>query len=74
MIDAVKIEGAPFVRDTESMALVNTDYSARDEYYAKRRMMLNHKQELDSVRSEIDSIKKDMTQIKDLLVKILEKG
>ena len=69
----VEVKDTKFVRDTNSMALVNKDNSARDEYYAKRRIMENQKQELNNVKQEIDILKNDMLEIKMLLSKLLEK-
>jgi hypothetical protein len=70
----VKVNDSTFVRDIQSGALINQDYSARDEYYAKVKMITNQKQELNIVRSEIDSIKNDISEIKQLMFALLNKG
>jgi hypothetical protein len=70
----VKVTGTEFVRDTNTMALINTDNTARNEYYAKVRMLKTQKQEINTVKEEIAGIKNDMVEIKQLMLKLLEKG
>lgn len=70
----VKVTDSTFVRDIQSGALINQDYSSRDEYYAKVRLITNQKEELNTVRSEIDNIKNDVSEIKQLLFALLNKG
>jgi gluconate kinase len=70
----VKVNDSTFVRDIQSGALINQDYSSRDEYYAKVKMITNQKQELNTVRSEIDVIKNDISEIKQLMFALLNKG
>jgi len=70
----VKVNDSTFVRDIQSGALINQDYSSRDEYYAKVKMITNQKQELNTVRSEIDIIKNDISEIKQLMFALLNKG
>jgi hypothetical protein len=70
----VKVTGTEFVRDTNTMALINMDNTARNEYYAKVRMLKTQKQEINTVKEEIAGIKNDMVEIKQLMLKLLEKG
>lgn len=70
----VKVTGTQFVRDTESMAIINTDEASRNEYYAKVRMLKTQKEEINTVKQEIAGIKNDMNEIKELMHKLLEKG
>lgn len=70
----VKVTGTNFIRDTSSMALINNDDVARNEYYSKVRMLKTQKDEINTVKSEIASIKDDMVEIKKLMLKLLEKG
>ena len=70
----VKIDGAEFVRDTNSMGLSNTNTSEKNEYYAKVRMLQNQKDEINKVKSEMNNIKNDIGYIKSLLQQLLEKG
>ena len=69
----VKVEDSTFVRDTSSRALINQDYSARDEYYAKVRMLNHHKSEINKLNDDITSLKSELTDIKDLLQQLLIK-
>ena len=73
-MSSVKIPGTNLIRDTQTMALINNDETARTDYYSKVQMMKVQKQEINNVRSEIDSVKEDMNEIKLLLKALLEKG
>jgi hypothetical protein len=70
----VEIPGTKLVRDTNSMALINMDTAARDEYYAKVKILTNQKEEINKVKTEINDIKSELTNIKDLLIQLLQKG
>jgi hypothetical protein len=70
----VKVEGTNMYRDTKTMALMNKDDAARDEYYMKKRLIQNQKQEINTVKVEIETIKNEMSEIKQLMLKLLEKG
>ena len=70
----VKVTGTNLVRDTTSMALINTDNESKNEYYNKLRMMKIQREEINSVKTEIETIKQDMADIKSMMVKLLEKG
>ena len=69
----VKVTGTSFVRDTSSMVLNNTDEAAKNEYYARVRMMQNQKEGLNKVNEEISQLKSDMSEIKALLAQLLIK-
>jgi len=69
----VKVIGTNLVRDTASMALINTDNEAKNEYYNKLRMMKIQREEINSVKTEIETMKQDMADIKSMMVKLLEK-
>lgn len=68
----VKVTGTNMIRDTQSMALINTDNNEKNEYYSKVRMLKNQKDEINKVKAEMDSIKNDVAEIKQLLLKMLE--
>jgi len=68
----VKVNNTNFVRDTNSMALLNTDQNARNEYYNKVRQAQLQKQEINTVKEEVQNIRSDVTEIKQLLKKLLE--
>ena len=70
----VDVKESKFVRDTNSMALINRDSSAREEYLAKVRMAKIQKEEINTIKSEISSMKKDMSDIKELLSHLISKG
>ena len=61
----VKIPGTQLVRDTNSMALINTDIAAKREYNSKVQIE-------QTKRNEINSMKADIKEIKALLLKLLE--
>ena len=69
----VKVTDSTFVRDVESRALINQDYTGRDEYYAKVKMLTNQKTEINKVNAEISQIKSEMSDIKDLLKQLILK-
>lgn len=70
----VEVQDTRFVRDTSSMALINNDSSAREDYRMKVRMMTIQKEEINTIRSELSSVKEDMKEIKQLLTKLIGKG
>ena len=69
----VKVNGTEFKRDTNSMALVNSDANGLNEYLTKRKLVSTQKQEINIIRSEMDVIKSDIAEMKYLLRKLLEK-
>lgn len=70
----VEVKESKFVRDTSSMALINKDNNARDEYYAKVRMMKIQKDEINRLQTEMSSMKEDLTEIKQILKELIGKG
>lgn len=70
----VEVKESKFVRDTSSMALINKDNNARDEYYAKVRMMKLQKDEINRLQTEMSSMKEDLTEIKQILKELIGKG
>ena len=49
----VKVTGTNFVRDTRSMALINTDEMARNEYYTKAKLLKTQK---DEINKEVEGL------------------
>ena len=45
----VKVTGTNLVRDTNTMALINTDNQVKNEYYEKLRMLKSQKEEINKV-------------------------
>ena len=70
----VEVVGTDFIRDTDSMAIINTNDSMKNEYYNKVKLLTAQKQELNTVKCEIDDIKNDISEIKQLMLAILNKG
>ena len=69
----VKVTGTNYVRDIESMALINIDDNSKNEYYTKSKLLQTQKEELNNVKSEINELKNDITEIKSLMIKLLQK-
>jgi hypothetical protein len=69
----VKVEGTTFLRDTNTMALINENDEERISYYEKINMMKNQRDEINNVKNEINEIKSDLSQIKELMLKLLDK-
>jgi hypothetical protein len=53
------------------MAIMPTDQSEKNEYYAKVQMMKIQKTEINSLRQEINNIKSDVGEIKSLLCQLI---
>jgi hypothetical protein len=70
----VEVKESKFVRDTKSMALINKDNSARDEYYSKVKMLSIQKEEINNIRTEVSAVKNDIKEIKELLSQLIGKG
>jgi len=70
----VRVTGTNLVRDTRSMALMNTDINEKNEYYSKIRMMKTQKEEINKINSEINSLKDDLGEIKQMMKQLLDKG
>jgi hypothetical protein len=66
----VKVSGTSFVRDTKTMALINTDNAGLDEYNFKKELMNRQKQEINNIKTEINEIKDDMQIIKSMLTQL----
>jgi len=70
----IPISGTKLFRDTETMALINKDFSGAEEYKVKRKHAEVQKEQINKFRMEIDSIKNDISDIKKLMLKLIEKG
>ena len=66
----VEVKDTKFVRDTDSLALINKDSSAREEYYARRAMIMTQKVEINKLNTEIDSLRQELGEIKQLLIQL----
>lgn len=65
----VKTENPGYVRDTDSMAVINTDIESFKNY----KLMREEKLKVQKLTNEVDSLKQDLNQLKNLLTKVLEK-
>jgi hypothetical protein len=66
----VKVENTTYVRDTHTMALINTDISGLEDYKMKSRLLTNQKNEINNIRNEINEVKDDVRTIKELLLQL----
>lgn len=69
----LEVKDSKYVRDTNSMALINNDNRSKQEYYEKSRLLKLQKEEINKMKDEISSVKEDITEIKNLLLKLLGK-
>lgn len=67
------VKDTKFVRDTNSMALINNDRRSKDEYYEKVRMLKAQKDEINNLKAEISTVKNDVSEIKNLLLQLIGK-
>lgn len=63
----VNVKEGKFVRDTNSMGLINTDMNAKEEYLIKSKIIKAQKEEINNLKAEI-------SEVKNLLKQLLEKG
>jgi hypothetical protein len=70
----LQVNDAKYLRDTNSMALISNDRSAKEEYLNKSKIIKSQKEDINNIRTEIASIKNDVTDIKELLKQLLGKG
>ena len=66
----VKVEDTPFVRDTHSKAILNTDRNGLNEYYMKRELAKRQATEKQQDKARLDKLENDMQEIKQLLLQI----
>jgi len=63
----VKVPGTTFLRDTVTMALINTDQPGLEDYKVKSKLLNTQKIEINIIKSEINDVKNDVKEIKELL-------
>jgi hypothetical protein len=73
-MNLVRVTGTNYVRDTNSMGLINVDDVEKNDYLSKLSLLKTQKEEINKVKSEIDSIKNDVSEIKELMLQLLNKG
>lgn len=70
----LQVTDTNYLRDTTSMALINNDRSAKEEYLNKAKIIRQQKEEINNMKTEIISMKNDVTDIKELLKQLIGKG
>ena len=70
----VPVKDSTFVRDTNSMALINKDENGFKDYLKKRNIMASQKEEINNMKADIASVKNDVQEIKQLIFQLLDKG
>jgi hypothetical protein len=48
----VNVKDGNYLRDTNSMALINNDQKAKQEYYEKTRILKSQKEEINNLRND----------------------
>ena len=69
----VKVNNTNFVRDTESMAIINVDNTAKNEYYEKVRLAKSQKEQINKMNADITDLRNDIGQIKQLIQLLVNK-
>jgi hypothetical protein len=69
----VKVTGTNFIRDTKSMAIMNTDVNEKNEYYNKVKLLRAQKEQINKMNSEIAELKNDIGEIKSLIRLLIDK-
>jgi len=69
----VKINDTPFVRDTQSMAIINVDTAAKNEYYEKVRTISKQKEQINKMNGDISELRSELGEIKQLLQQLVGK-
>ena len=66
----VKVPGTTFIRDTQTMALINVDNASLEDYNFKKQLMGNQKEEINKIKNEINEVKDDIKVIKEMLLQL----
>ena len=69
----VKVNNTNFVRDTESMAIINVDNTAKNEYYEKVRLAKSQKEQINKMNADITDLRNDIGQIKQIIQLLVNK-
>lgn len=69
----VKVTGTNYIRDTKSMAIMNTDVNEKNEYYNKVKLLRAQKEQINKMNSEITELKNDIGEIKSLIRLLIDK-
>jgi hypothetical protein len=69
----VKVNNTTFVRDTQSMAIMNVDITAKNEYYEKVRTLAKQKEQINTMNGDISELRGELGEIKQLLQQLVGK-
>lgn len=61
-----------FVRDTSNKAVLNTDVSALESYYAQRKIAKQRLKQQEEVKVRVDKIEEDVSEIKEMLRQLIK--
>lgn len=61
-----------FVRDTSNKAVLNTDVSALESYYAQRKIAKQRLKQQEEVKVRVDKIEEDVSEIKEMLHQLIK--
>jgi chaperonin cofactor prefoldin len=68
----LRVEGDPsLVRDTNTMAILNTNGTEYENYMRRRQSLMSDKEQLATQAQEINNIKEDLSEIKQMLSALL---
>lgn len=70
MKEYMKVDGLEMVRDMSNMSLINTDKNELESYLTKRKILLDQKNEINSIKEEVSNLQSDISTIKDLLIQL----
>lgn len=70
----LQVNDTKYLRDTNSMALISNDRSAKEEYLNKAKIIKSQKEEINNIKTEIMLMKNDVNDIKELLKQLIGKG
>ena len=68
----VKIDGKPYVRDINTMALMPVDDTQKNDYYTKQRLLKVQREEINKVNEKVNTLAEDVLEIKNLLKQLIK--
>jgi chaperonin cofactor prefoldin len=73
MKNYIKVSGSSdFVRDPETLAILNSNRSDYENYLLKKQAILASQQEVQRHTEEINTIKEDLSEIKQMLTALIK--
>lgn len=71
MSDYLKVKDSPYIRDTKSKAILNTDKDALREYQMKKSIAEKQNKESTELKNRVLNIENQMQEIKQMLMRLL---